>query len=407
MPSLESGRDFGPYAIEGFIARGGMGEVYAARHAVYGSPVALKVLHPHLHSEESWRKRFSEEGLVGQQLKHPHVLACRELVEHGGRVALVLDLCKGSQTLQQVMDREFPSGLPLIASIRTFLGLLQGVEYAHGKGVVHGDIKPENILIQGDFRDPTSWVPLVTDFGTVGIIAHPVMINGQPAVVASPRYASPEHLLGVLHVEFRSDVYCLGMVLHYLLTGHHASSARSVDEAAALVRHPVPVLNLVDQPEAVLAVFQRATHPDVRARFPSCREFALALREVLEAAGGGLKLEDLTADLATEVMEERKRLKSKARVDMSQETPRDNPRPVVDTMVETELIDRSEYEPGPIAAVEPAAASEPPEQVEPETPVPRRAPPPPVPVWVWAIVLAVGALLLLLVVVNLVTVWLL
>lgn len=309
MSMLEAGAPFGAYTIEGFIAAGGMGEVYAARHAVYGSPVALKVLHAALVQDADWRRRFNEEGLVGQQLKHPHVLAARELVEADGRVALVMDLVRGGQTLSRVLSREFATGLPLVQALQGFLAVLQGVEYLHGKAVVHGDIKPENVMIQGEFRDPSTWVPLVTDFGTVGLIAHPVLIDGQPAVVASPRYASPEHLYGVDRVEVRSDIYSLGLLLHYLLTGRHASEARTVQEAADVVARPIPLVHLVDQPAAVMALIQRATAVSPDDRYATCREMALAIRTTLDELGVKLQLEDLQADLATEVMEERARMK--------------------------------------------------------------------------------------------------
>jgi serine/threonine protein kinase len=306
MQTLEAGVPFGPYTIEGFIAGGGMGEVYAARHAVYGSAVALKVLHDALHIEDQWRRRFAEEGVIGQKLKHPHVLAARELVEQGGRVALVLDLVRGGQTLQRVMSREFGTGLPLVSGLQIFLSVLQGVDYLHDKGIVHGDIKPENVLLQGeDFRKPATWTPMVTDFGTVGLIAHPVIIDGQTAVIASPRYASPEHLLGVDRLEVRSDVYSLGLLLHYLLTGRHASDARSVEEAAERLGDPPSLLAMIDLPESVQALVRKACDVDPAGRFQTVREMALAVRRVLDELGVKLELEDLQAELATEVMEER------------------------------------------------------------------------------------------------------
>src|SRR5687767_10423914 len=117
---MEAGSRFGSYIIEGFIAAGGMGEVYAARHAVYGSPVAMKVLHAELHRDNSWRRRFNEEGIVGQQLKHPNVLAARELIESDGRIALIMDLVRGGQTLQKVIVREFAAGLPLVPALQAF-----------------------------------------------------------------------------------------------------------------------------------------------------------------------------------------------------------------------------------------------------------------------------------------------
>lgn len=304
---MAPGTRFGTYTVEGLIAGGGMGQVYAARHDVYGTAVALKVLHEQLHADADWRARFNEEGLVGTQLKHPHVLSARELVHHDGRIALILDLVSGGQTLEKVMNREFPDGLPLLPALRVFLPIVQGIEYLHGKGIVHGDLKPENVMVQGELRAPETWTPKVTDFGTVGLVAHPVVIDGRVAVVATPRYASPEHLLGVDRIEVRSDVYSLGLILHYLLTGKHASSARNVREALDIVSAPINMANLVDQPEPLREVFVRATSVDPDGRYASCRELALAIRGVLDALGSPLELEDLQADLATEVDEERRK----------------------------------------------------------------------------------------------------
>lgn len=312
MQTIEAGTAFGPYVIDGFIAGGGMGQVYAAHHSVYGTAVAMKVLHADLHADADWRRRFNEEGVVGTQLKHPHVLAARELVQHEGRVALVIDLVFGGQTLLKVVTREFATGVPLVSALQVLLCILQGVEYAHTKGVIHGDIKPENVLLAGDFRDPMKWVPLVTDFGTVGLIAHPVVIDGQIAVVASPRYASPEHMYGVDRIERRSDIYSLGLLLHFLLTGRHVSDARTVQEAAERVMRPIPVALLVDQPDQVIALIQKACAVRPDDRFATCREFALAIRKVLDDLGVRLSLEDLQAELATEVIEERRDLREQS-----------------------------------------------------------------------------------------------
>lgn len=303
--TLDAGTVFGSYAIEGFIAGGGMGEVYAARHAVYGTVVAMKVLHADLHRDADWRRRFDIEGLVGTQLKHPHLLSARELVEHEGRVALVIDLIRGGQTLLKVVTREYATGVPLVAALQVFLGILQGVEYAHVKGIVHGDIKPENVLVSGDFRDAATWLPMVTDFGTVALIAHPVLIDGQAAVVASPRYACPEHMLGVDHLVPRSDIYALGLLLHFLVTGRHVSDARTVQEAANRVNLPIPRDLLREQPAAVVELITRACAVRPEDRYASCRDYALAVRRCLDAMGVKLELEDLQSELATEVMEER------------------------------------------------------------------------------------------------------
>ena len=306
---LPDGTSFGSYTLQGLVASGGMGQVYAARDGVYGAAVALKILHPSLHSDAGWRARFNEEGLVGTRLKHPHVLSARELVEDEGRVALVLDLVPGGQTLEKVIHREFRDGVPLVPGLHVVLHILQGVEYLHGKGIIHGDLKPENVLLEGDLRRPESWIPKLTDFGTVALIAHPVEIDGRPAVVATPRYASPEHLLGVDQIERRSDLYGIGLLLHFVLTGRHASNAQNVREAAERVVLPVPIVHLVDQPESVIAVFKKATALEPSDRYPTARDLALALRDILRAVGAELELPDVAADIATEVDEERERLR--------------------------------------------------------------------------------------------------
>jgi serine/threonine-protein kinase len=319
---LAEGTRFGAYTVQGIIAGGGMGQVYAAHDEVYGSTVALKVLHEKLHADDGWRARFNEEGLVGTQLKHPHVLSARELVQEDGRIALVLDLVPGGQTLEKIIAREFRQGLSLVQALQVFLGIVQGIEYLHGKGVVHGDLKPENVMIEGDFRNPDTWVPKVTDFGTVALIAHPVMLDGRPAVVATPRYASPEHLLGVDQIEIRSDIYSLGLILHFLLSGRHASNAQTVREAYDRTLKPVPMVALVDQPEALVTLFKKAVAVDPDERFPSCRELALGVRSLLDAHGVQLDLDDIRADLATEIDDDRAQQQAAAQAQRRAEAER-------------------------------------------------------------------------------------
>lgn len=315
MDRYQSGSNFAGYTIEGLVAGGGMGQVYAAKHEVYGTPVALKVLHPRLHADASWMKRFSVEGLVGTRLKHPNILSARELVSHNGRIALVMDLVKGGQTLEKVISREHRTGLNLVQGLKVFLQIVQGVEYLHNKSIVHGDMKPENVLITGDYKNSDLWTALVTDFGTVTLIADPVTIDGKPAVVATPRYASPEHLYGIDKVTEISDIYALGLVLHFILTGQHPSSAKNVEEAAMFVRRPLPEVALVDQPDSLIALYKKACARDPEDRFETVRDLALAVREILEESGEKLELgEDLAADLATEIDEEMAERKREAEV---------------------------------------------------------------------------------------------
>jgi hypothetical protein len=366
MDDLEPGSTFGAYTIEGLIAGGGMGAVYAARHALYGTSCALKVLRSDLNTDDTWRRRFHAEGLAGVSLKHPNVLAARDVViDDSGRIALVLDLVREGLTLHRVISREFPDGLSLVDALRVQLGLIQGIEYAHDKDIIHGDLKPENVLIQGDFRDPTTWVPQITDFGTVGILAHPVMVDGLPAVVMSPRYASPEHLRGIAALERRSDLYSLGLLLHYLVTGQHASTARSVEEAATNVAKAPPVDLLVDQPAALVAVFQRATAARAEDRFQTARDFALAVRDLLDQLGAGVALEDLQADLATEIIEERrkaarqKRIEARKAAEAAEQADEGGAGDALDELEDVDLPDDVGIPDAPDAPTSDAAATDP------------------------------------------------
>ena len=103
-------------------------------------------------------------------------------------------------------------------------------------------------------------------------------------MVVSPRYASPEHVYGMDYLEPRSDIYCLGLLLHYLLTGRHASTARTVNDAAEVVARPMSVVGLVDQPDSVIALFQRCTMLDSeRAKPPHCFAVLPALEGLLRS----------------------------------------------------------------------------------------------------------------------------
>jgi serine/threonine protein kinase len=280
-----------------------MGDVYVVRHAVYGSTAALKVLHAELTDDPDWRLRFDEEALVGQRLKHPYVVAARELVVCDRRVGLVMDLVPGARSLARMIETGHRGGLPTELALRLFLSIVEAVEYAHDHGVVHGDLKPENILIDGDLREPGAWTPRVCDFGTVALIAKPVLLEGRPAVVASPRYASPEHLLGVSELRMSSDLFALGLVLSFILTGRHLSPARSVEEAAVWLSGDGGVVDLVDLPATVRALVGACTARDPAARPASIRDLALRVRRSLDDLGCNVVLEDVGADVATELVD--------------------------------------------------------------------------------------------------------
>ena len=204
-----AGQRFGPYQTERLLGSGGMGAVYLARRAdgQFDQTVALKVMAPHLAGEEFVRSFRNERQLLAA-LAHPHIARLLDGgVASGGDPYLVMEYVEGQLWDRYCADRK----LPIEARIRLFLQVCDAVEFAHQNLIVHGDLKPANILVTAD-----GTVKLL-DFGTAKLVRDP---EGRVTQFASltPRYASPEQLRGE-RVNTLSDVFSLGVILYELLTG--------------------------------------------------------------------------------------------------------------------------------------------------------------------------------------------
>jgi serine/threonine protein kinase/tetratricopeptide (TPR) repeat protein len=222
----EAGQRFGPYRTERLLGSGGMGAVYLARRAdgQFDQTVALKVMAPHLAGEEFARSFRNERQLLAA-LAHPNIARLLDGgVAPGGGPYLVMEYVEGQLWNRYCADRK----LPVEARIRLFLQVCDAVEFAHRNLIVHGDLKPANILVTAD-----GTVKLL-DFGTAKLVADP---EGRVTQFASltPRYASPEQLRGE-RVNTLSDVFSLGVIFYESLTGawpfgDPASTADTVDRA--------------------------------------------------------------------------------------------------------------------------------------------------------------------------------
>lgn len=204
-----AGQRFGPYRTERLLGSGGMGAVYLARRAdgEFDQTVALKVMAPHLAGEEFVRSFRNERQLLAA-LAHPNIARLLDGgVSPGGDPYLVMEYIEGQLWNQYCAERK----LPLEARIRLFLQVCEAVEFAHQNLIVHGDLKPANILVTADGA-----VKLL-DFGTAKLVRDPEGSVTQFALL-TPRYASPEQLRGE-RVNTVSDVFSLGVILYELLTG--------------------------------------------------------------------------------------------------------------------------------------------------------------------------------------------
>ncbi len=266
----------GRYRPEGGIGRGGMATVYRADDLRHRRPVALKVLKPEL-AAVLGTERFLREITLTARLDHPHILPLLDSGEADGLLYYVMPLVEG-ESLRSRIIRE--KQLPLEDALRIAREVADALSHAHRHGIVHRDVKPENILLaDGHAR--------VADFG----IARAVTAAGQEALtetglaIGTPAYMSPEQASGERDVDARTDIYSLGAVLYEMLAGHPpftGATAGAVFARKAL--EPVPSLRVVREtvPAEIERAVTRALARVPADRFASAGEFAEKL-----AAGAG------------------------------------------------------------------------------------------------------------------------
>ncbi len=199
--------DIPGYSIRGILGHGGMGTVYLALQESLDREIALKVLLPSLARDPIATERFLREARYAAKLHHPNIAAIHEVGTHADMPYMAMSYEPGG-TLAQALHGPLEPGraLGVVRDIGSAL------EHAHRRGVVHRDVKPENILLRGD------GTCVLSDFGIAHALAQPSGLTTEGTSVGTPHYMSPEQLRGET-VDGRSDLYSLGIVLHQMLTG--------------------------------------------------------------------------------------------------------------------------------------------------------------------------------------------
>ena len=223
---LAPGTLVGPYEIIQFVARGGMGIVYRARHRTLKEDVALKVLYPHLTGEGEFAIRFQREAATMAKLRHPHIAHVLNADVANGVHYLALAYAPNG-TLRQWLDRAPKKQLTVVQALAITRQIALALQHAHTNGIVHRDIKPSNFLVAADGRF------LLTDFGIAQVTSEP-KITKNLASMGTPEYMSPEQGQG-LKVDSRSDIYALGIILYEMLAGRPPFS--SDNHLATLFQH--------------------------------------------------------------------------------------------------------------------------------------------------------------------------
>ena len=264
------------YELGAEIGRGGMGIVYRARDRRLKRPVAIKLLPPELSYRRDVRIRFLREAETAAQLSHPNIVPIYAVDEIGSLVFFVMALVDGDNLARQLQQRGV---LPVDQVRRWLVEMSEALAYAHARGVIHRDIKPDNILV-----DAIDGRAVVTDFG----IARAATEGGDTArltatgmAIGTPAYMSPEQASGDRDLDARSDLYSLGVVAYQMLCGQPPFTAGTMP--ALLVKHlaeaPVPVSERrPDTPPDLAALVMRLLEKNPDLRVQQASEVAQAVR---------------------------------------------------------------------------------------------------------------------------------
>lgn len=266
----------GRYSLLRELGRGGMGIVFLARDVALDRPVAIKLLPPKLAAIPELRERFLREARTAANLSHPNIVPIHAVEERDDIVYFVMGYIDG-ETLGQRVRRTGPMALSMAAKLVQEIAWALG--YAHGRGVVHRDIKPDNVLI-----DKGSGRALVTDFGIARISDSPGM-TGAGELVGTAHYMSPEQAVGE-PVDGRSDLYSLGVTAFYALTGELPFDAPTLPAIVAKhVNEPAPRVATRREgiPGKLAEAVDRCLAKDPNERFETGEELAEAIGAALQS----------------------------------------------------------------------------------------------------------------------------
>ncbi len=268
------------YAVEGEIGRGGMGVVFAARDLRLKRRVAVKVLPPELAYRSEIRTRFIREAQTAARLSHPHIVPIHDVGEANGLVYFVMGYVDGESLGSRLKRR---GRLPIEEVRRIAKETADAIGMAHTMGIIHRDIKPDNILLDGTRRRV-----MVTDFGIAKALSDvgSGSLTGTGVAIGTPTYMSPEQAAGEGELDARSDIYALGIVAYEMITGKVPFKAPSVPAILMKqITEPAPDLltSRPEAPEELASTIMRCLEKDPNERWPT----ADSLRRALESRTSG------------------------------------------------------------------------------------------------------------------------
>jgi predicted Ser/Thr protein kinase len=268
------------YELEELVGHGGMSSVYRAHDLLLERYVALKVLHEQYSADDDFVERFKREARSVAQLQHPSIVTVIDRGEQSGRQYIVFEYVEG-ENLKELVVRK--GRLEVREALEIAIEVARALGFAHQHGIVHRDVKPQNVLLNGDGR------PKVTDFGIARSLDMDQGVTQTGTVLGTSNYIAPEQASGK-RVDQHSDIYSLGIVLYELLTGELPFPGESfVAVALKHVNDPPPSVldGRRDVPLRVAQAVDRALEKDPERRFATMDDFASELESCLVALDRG------------------------------------------------------------------------------------------------------------------------
>jgi serine/threonine protein kinase len=264
------------HRVLSLIGEGGMGYVFLAEHITLHRKAALKVLNPSISSNPEIKIRFLNEAVTLAQLNHTNIVTLYDFSEKDNNLYLLMEYVEGDP-----LDIYIEHKHGLIAENeckKIFIQILSGVSYAHKKSIIHRDIKPSNIILKYDGE------PKILDFGIAKILVNNPYVGKENARLGTIMYMSPEQVRGI-EIDFRSDIYSLGVTLFEMLTGKCPYDINKESDyiiQTKIINEPLPPAGTIypaitRHMENVIA---KATAKDPDKRFQSCDEFIKAIDSV-------------------------------------------------------------------------------------------------------------------------------
>ena len=282
------GQTIGSYRVVGELGRGGMGCVYLAEHTLIGRKAAIKVMNPDIAADPDVVSRFFTEARAVNDIRHPNIVEVTDFGTFGKLPFIVMELLDGEtleQRLMRVRMLDAASAARVVAQVAAAVGA------GHDHGMVHRDLKPANIFLRNhpDYPDFVK----VLDFGIAKLVASDRNVQHHTemgALIGTPAYMSPEQCLGDTHLDHRSDVYSLGVVLYQMVTGRLPFTSETAGRLImSHVQEPPPPPQSINpaMSAAMSAVILRAMAKKPDQRFASMREFRDAILVSTPGVGGG------------------------------------------------------------------------------------------------------------------------